>query len=136
MFDSRYIDFFLLLNWIKKIFLLKRLLWPSYFYFRENVYELCFPFCKKKKINFLNSFDLKKIHITYFFSVSKVKKTRSFGFVVTFSFLINKNAKIKRRFTNFHKWKTMSKKLITLYKNFFRVTPSITVKNQENHTMT
>ena len=54
------------------IFLLRRRVWPSSFYIRENVYELCFLFCKKNKVCVLNSFVSKNIHISYFFSVSKV----------------------------------------------------------------
>ena len=56
----------------RRIFLLRRLVWPSSFYIRENVYEFCFLFRKKNKVSFLNSFVSKNIHISYFFSVSKV----------------------------------------------------------------
>ena len=99
IFGLRYIDFFLLLKYLKKrVFLSRRLVWPSSFYITENIYELCFLFHKKNNVSFLNSFVSKKIHISYFFSVSKVvnKICRFRRYIwCTFSFFINKNAKIK-----------------------------------------
>ena len=79
-------------------------MWPSSFYIRESVYQLCFLLCKKNQVTFLNSFVSKKIHISYFFSVSKViNKIFRFCCYIwcTFSFFINKNAKIKTHIYNF-----------------------------------
>ena len=64
------IFFFTQLN-KRRIFLLRHLMWLSNFYTRENVYELYFLFCKKK-VSFWNSFVSTKIHISYFFSISRV----------------------------------------------------------------
>ena len=82
----------------RRIFLLRHLVWCSPFYIRENDFESCFLFHKKNKVSYMNSFVLKKIHISYFFSVSKViNMTFRFHCHIwcTFSFFMNKNVKIK-----------------------------------------
>ena len=100
MFSSRYIYIYIYFSFTqlnkRRIFLLRRLEWLSSFHIRENVSELFFA-SKKKKVNFLNSFVSKKIHIWYFLPVSKVmnKIFRFCHFWCTFCFFINKNAKIK-----------------------------------------
>ena len=86
----------------RRIFLLRRLVWLSSFYIRENVYELCFLFCKKQKVSFLNLFVSKKIYISYFFSVSKViNKILRFRRYIwcTFSFFIKGNAQFIQKVT-------------------------------------
>ena len=87
MFSSRYIYIYIYFSFTqlnkRRIFLLRRLEWLSSFHIRENVSELFFA-SKKKKVNFLNSFVSKKIHIWYFLPVSKVmnKVCVSLGFVI------------------------------------------------------
>ena len=116
----------------KRIFELRRIVGSSSFYIRENVYELCFLFRNKNKISFLNSFASKKFHISYYLSVSKViKNVLRFRRYVwcTFSFFINKNAKIKTWIYNFsNHW------IITFYKNCL-ASPSTIVEKQQNYTM-
>ena len=76
----------------RRIFSLRRLVWPSTFYIRE----MLMLFRKKSKLSFLNSFVSKKIHTSYFFSASEViNKIFRFRRYIwyTFYFFINKNAK-------------------------------------------
>ena len=88
---------------------------------------------KKNIVGFLNSFVSKKIHISYFFPVSKVinKIFRFCRYIWrTFSFFINKNPKIKTQIYNFSLM-IKNERIITLFKNFF-TSLSITVEKQEN----
>ena len=125
MFDLQDIYFSLLLKWIKE----GSFYWdascdspPSILEKIFMIYVFCFV--KKSKVKFLNLFVSKKIHISYFFSFSKIiNKIFRFHHYIwcAFSFFINKNAKIKTKIYNFSLM-INNYQIIMLYKSSICIT--------------
>ena len=121
------IYFFLSLNWRKGSFYLYALHDSPPSILEKMFMNYVFCLLKKIKLGFVS----KKIHISYFFSVSKViNKIFRFGRYIwcTFSFFINKNAKIKtdlQLFINDKQW----------YCYIRILSPSMTIEKQENYTI-
>ena len=87
MFGLWYIFFsFTQLN-KRRIFLLRRLMWLSSFYIRENVYELCFLFPKKKVAFWIHLFQRRFIfHISFKYSKVSSSVIKTFEYELCLKF--------------------------------------------------